>query len=221
MSSRLMILVSFLFLVTSAFSDPYFLDPNGRQIRLSVANSVDSIDVEQGKDVLVRAFMTGYEDVPLVELNPDFKSIGDVRRFYERYFDSELEHYKLGELIWIQAFEGDRLVGWATFEMETDQKDAIYMNLLAVDPNAQRRGVGKHLTFSLLSPEFYPHLREIRLLVRRVNQQGRKFYEKIGFSEFDYDRQDNFVDPALLTGLRWVQERNLDCDLTNHLSSSI
>ncbi len=194
-------LLSFLFMVTQIFSDHTWIDQEGREIRIVTARSIDAIDLTQGKDVLVRGFMLGYEDVPLTDLNPAFRSIGDVRRFYEDYFDSELEHYKHGELIWIQAFEGDRLLGWATFQEE--DRDALYMNLLVVAPEGQGRGVGKQLTFSILSPDLYPETKEIRLLVRKVNESGRQFYENIGFSPFDYNRPDNFVDLSLLTGLRW------------------
>ncbi len=188
-----MIRFLFLFAMTSLFSN---------QVRIEWAQSADEIDLVQGKRVLVRGFMAGYEDVPLIELNPEFQSTGDVRRFYERYFDSELEHYKRGELLWVQAFEGDRLLGWATFELESEE--SAYMNLLVVDPDGQGRGIGKQLTFSILS--LHPELREIRLLLRKVNESGRKFYERIGFTEFEYDREDNFVDVSLLTGLQWRGE---------------
>ncbi|HSX26593.1 MAG TPA: GNAT family N-acetyltransferase [Chlamydiales bacterium] len=182
--------LSFLLLVASVFGN----------VRIVPVKSVEDIDLVQGKDVLVRSFMRGYEDVPLVDLSPEFKSIGDVRRFYENYFDSELEHYKHGKLIWVQAFEGEKLLGWATFELETD--GAAYMNLLAVDPGEWKKSVGKQLTFSI--QDLYPNVHEIRLLIRKINEGGRKFYERIGFSDFEYSRE-NFVDVSLLTGLRWVE----------------
>ena len=168
---------------------------------IKVAHSIADIDQPQGKTILVRSFMTEYEDVPLTQLSPDFHSTGDVRRFYENYFESKLECYKNGELIWVQAFEGNQLLGWATFELEPG---AAYMNLLAVDPYTQRKGVGKALTFAILSKELHPELNEIRLLLRNVNEGGRMFYERIGFRDFVYERDDNFVDMNLLTGLKWI-----------------
>ncbi len=175
------------------------------KIRIALAKSLDEIDLIQGKDVLVRGFATAYEEVPLVELNAKFTSRSDVRRFYEDCFESELEHYRQGDLIWVQAFEGERLLGWATFQMEENKENAFYMNLLVVDPSEQGRGVGKYLTFSICSEDLYPQTQEINVLLRKINERGRRFYEKIGFVDFDYSRQDAFVDTSLLTGLRWTK----------------
>lgn len=199
-------LFSFLLVMTPIFSEHAFLDQKGKEIRIVPVTSIEDIDLVRGKDILVRGFMVGYENVPLAELNPAFKSIGDVKRFYERYFDSELEHYQHGELIWVQAFEGTRLLGWATFALEPFEKDAAYMNLLVVDPNEQGRGIGRHLTFSICSRDLYPHINAINLLIRKVNEGGRKFYERLGFSDFQYTIRDNFVDTSLLTGLRWAEK---------------
>ncbi len=203
----MLVLCSLLLATVPVFSDQIFTDSLGREIRVVPVKSPDEIDLIQGKDVLVRGFMTVYEEVPLFELNPEFKSTGDVRRFYENYFDSEWEHYKHGELIWVQAFEGERLLGWATFQMEEDKENAAYMNLLVVDPKEQGRGIGKYLTFSICSEDLYPQTKEISVLLRKINKTGRKFYENIGFTDFDYDRQDNFVDTSLLTGLRWTKNQ--------------
>lgn len=171
-------------------------------IEMKFVKSVDEIDRVQGKDVLVNSFMKAYEDVPLSELNPDFKSIGDVRRFYEDYFESEFGHYVNGKLLWVQAFEGGRLLGWATFELESNHE--AYMNLLAVAPEYQKQGVGRRLVFSICNE--IPSIDTIHVLVRKVNVEGEKFYRHIGFSEFDYPREDNFVDPSLLGGYRWIAD---------------
>ncbi|MES2344894.1 MAG: GNAT family N-acetyltransferase [Chlamydiota bacterium] len=185
-------------------ADEVYVDREGNEISIIRAKSFDEIDVIQGKEILVRSFMAGYEDVPLSDLNPTFRSIGDVRRFYEAYFDSEFENFKQGNMIWIQAFEKEKLLGWATFELE-DDGNAAYMNLLAVGPSFQGKGIGKHLTFSILSADLFPDIQEVRLLLRNINESGRKFYEKIGFFDFKYAREDNFVDISLLTGLKWVK----------------
>jgi ribosomal protein S18 acetylase RimI-like enzyme len=189
-------------------ADEALMNSGGKEISIQRVFSAEEIDLPQAKKILVQAFMSAYEEVPLTELNPEFKCIADVRRFYEHYFESELGHFKAGELIWLQAFEGQKLVGWATFELEKGEDHAIYMNLLAVDPAHQGKGVGKQLTFSIRREDLLPHIREIRLLLRNVNEKGRQFYEKIGFSDFHYKRNDNFVDMSLLTGLRWVAKED-------------
>lgn len=191
-------ILSLSFAIAPVFSDQLLLDREGKEVRIVPVKSADEIDYDQSKDLLVRSFLRGYEDVPLVELNPDFRSIGDMRRFYEGYFDSELEHYSHGGLVWIQAFQEEKLVGWATFELE--KIDAAYMNLLIVDPDAQGRGIGKHLTFSIRS--LYPEVQDINLLIRKVNIEGWRFYQKIGFKNSEYKRE-NFIDTSLLSGMSW------------------
>lgn len=185
------------------FGDQYFTNKDNDVIRISVVRSPEEIDIEKSSDILVKSFMHAYEDVPLAELSAEFKSTGDVRRFYQDYFKSELEHFKHGKMYWIQAFINENLAGWATFELETNEADAAYMNLLSVAPEYQRKGVGKHLVQAIRSEELFPTIHTINLLIRKVNQQGFSFYHKIGFVEFDYNRHDNFVDTSLLTGLRW------------------
>jgi ribosomal protein S18 acetylase RimI-like enzyme len=192
----------FLCISISFFGDEIFEDQNHNVVRISVVKSAHEIDLNKSQEILVKSFMTAYEDVPLIELNPEFKSTGDVRRFYEHYFFEEFEHFKQGKLFWIQAFLNEELVGWATFELEPTETNAAYMNLLAVDPKYQRMGIGKHLTFSIRSDELFPQIQAINLLIRKVNTEGYKFYYRLGFVDYDYHR-DNFVDTSLLTGLRW------------------
>lgn len=184
------------------FCDQIFINDHNEIIRIEVVKSPEHIDLDKSRDILVKSFMHAYEDVPLVELSSEFKSTGDVRRFYQNYFKEELEHFKHGKLYWVQAFVNEKLAGWATFELESNEVDAAYMNLLIVSPEYQRKGVGKHLVFSIRSEELFPNIRAINLLIRKVNTQGYVFYRQLGFFEFAYQR-DNFVDPSLLTGLRW------------------
>jgi ribosomal protein S18 acetylase RimI-like enzyme len=195
------------FISFSLFADQIFQDKNQNEIRISVVKSVKDIDLEKSQDILVRSFMEAYEDVPLSELSSNFKSNGDVRRFYENYFQEELEHFKEGHLFWVQAFLNNKIVGWATFELEPLEADAAYMNLLIVAPEYQGLGIGRHLTFSIASEDLFPNIQAINLLIRKVNIEGYNFYYKLGFFECDYHR-DNFVDTSLLTGLRWERNRS-------------
>jgi ribosomal protein S18 acetylase RimI-like enzyme len=189
------------------FSDEFFLDKKGESVRIAVARTPADIVTEEGKRILAQSFMTAYEDIPLTELNPSFKSTGDVRRFYQNYFESEFAHFQSGSLIWVQAFIGEKLIGWATFTLEED--DQAYMNLLAVDPLYQNRGIGKHLVFSICSEELFPNTKAINVLLRKVNLQGRLFYEHIGFQDApDYVSEDNFVDNSLLIPIRWNKYNN-------------
>ncbi len=194
--------IAFLHISTPLFSDQFFETKNHNQVHIAPVKSVQEIDLQAAEDILVRSFMDVYEDVPLIELNPEFKSTGDVRRFYQNFFAEELEHFKNGHLFWVQAFENEKLVGWATFALDPHEDAAVYMNLLIVSPEYQQMGIGKHLSFSILSEELLPNLKAIHLLIRKVNIAGKQFYERIGFVESDY-QHDNFIDTSLLTGMSW------------------
>ncbi len=191
---------------TLLFGDQFFFDKQGEVVRIAIAKTGEEVVTGAGKEILVASFMTAYEDVPLMDLNPDFKSTGDVRRFYQNYFESEFAHFQKGSLIWVQAFMGEKLVGWATFELE--ENNQAYMNLLAVDPSYQKRGIGKELVFSICSEELFPNTEAINVLLRKVNLTGRYFYESIGFEDApDYESKDNFVDNSLLLPIRWNKLR--------------
>ncbi len=190
------------FVAAPLYPEQIYSDSAGNEIRIAVVDNWGDINQAQSQDILVKSFMTAYEDVPLLQLSEHFRSTGDVRRFYKNYFFEELEHYKNGHLFWVEAFFNDRLVGWATFELEPNEPNAAYMNLLAVDPEYQQKGLGRYLTFSICSEDLFPDINAINLLIRKVNTEGYKFYYKLGFSDYEYQR-DNFVDSSLLTGLRW------------------
>lgn len=192
----------FVLVQSIVFGDFYYTLKSGEELRITLVKSPEEIPQECARNILVSSFMTAYEDVPLSVLNPDFKSTGDVRRFYQQYYKEEYEHFEHGGLTWILAFIDNELVGWATFEFENDS--TAYMNLLTIDPTHMKKGVGKQLTFSILS--YFPEIKEITLLIRKVNVEGMKFYQSIGFEVYPTARTGNFVDLSLLDGMHWVQK---------------
>ena len=195
-------IILFLAIASILFGDHFFIDKRGETVRIAAVKASSEVVKEEGKQILVAGFMTAYEDIPLAELNPSFKSTGDVRRFYKDYFDSEFAEFEHGSLIWVQAFIGEKLVGWATFELE--EQNQAYMNLLVVDPLYQKRGIGEQLVFSICSEELFPQIEAINILLRKINEGGRQFYHRIGFRDCpEYQRKENFVDPNLLTPIQW------------------
>jgi len=204
---RSLLFSTLFFISNQLFCDQIFEDRNHNEIRISVVKSVEDIDLDDSENILVRSFLDAYKDVPITELNPQFTSFSDLTLFYKEYFKEELERFKQGHLFWVQAFLNSKLVGWATFELESLEENAAYMNLLIVAPEYQRMGLGRHLTFSICSDDLFPNIQAINLLIRKVNIQGYNFYYRLGFADFDYHR-DNFVDTSLLTGLRWKKQNS-------------
>jgi ribosomal protein S18 acetylase RimI-like enzyme len=168
------------------------------------------IDKDKARSVLIESFIGEYEKY----LSPnDIKGSltswrdGDesVRKYYEDYFKTELEDFSRGDLhYWVQATVNGKLAGWATFQREKSEENAVYMNLLVVHPEFQNKGIGGQLVKALVNLDVIPDLNAIHLLLRKKNQGGRIFYSKLGFnSDPEYHREDNFVDMALLEALTW------------------
>jgi GNAT superfamily N-acetyltransferase len=65
-----------------------------------------------------------------------------VEKYYENYFKTELEEFCRGDLhYWMQATVDEKLVGWATFQREKLNPNEVYMNLLVVHPEYQKKGM--------------------------------------------------------------------------------
>ncbi len=174
-----------------------------------VANPVD-INQAEARLVLVESFICEYEKyLAPSEIDDSLTSWRDgdrsVRKYYEDYFETELRDFTRGEFqYWVQATIDEKLVGWATFQREKLDQNAVYMNLLVVHPEYQGKGVGGQLVKSLDNLHEIPELSAIHLLLRRKNQGGRIFYSKLGFtSDPGYSRDDNFVNLDLLEGFTW------------------
>ena len=180
------------------------------------------IDQEAARTVLVESFIGEYEKyLSPHEISDNLTSWRDgdhcVQKYYEDYFKTELAEFSQGSLdYWIQATIDEKLVGWATFQREKSDQNAVYMNLLVVHPEYQNRGIGGQLVKSLANLNEIPDLNAIHLLLRKKNQGGRIFYSKLGFnSDPEYQRDDNFVDLNLLEGWTWknpsLQHKDTAC----------
>lgn len=183
---------------------------NNSAAKIELVHDPKSIDKEAAKSILVESFIGEYKKyLSPNEISHDLTSWHDgeksVKKYYENYFETEFKEFSNGQLdYWVQATIKDKLVGWATFQREKSNPNAIYMNLLIVDPEHQRKGIGEQLVKALLNLCIIPNLSEIHLLLRKKNRGGREFYSKLGFySDPEYKREDNFVDMNLLEGLTW------------------
>lgn len=168
------------------------------------------IDEDLARSVLVESFIGEYEQyLAPSEISDGLTSWrGDnnsVQKYYEDYFETELEDFSRGEVhYWVQATTDGKVVGWATFQREKSDQNAVYMNLLVVHPDYQNRGIGRQLVNALINLNVIPDLNAIHLLLRKKNKGGRVFYLKLGFTpDPKYQRDDNFVNLDLLEGFTW------------------
>lgn len=73
-----------------------------------------------------------------------------------------------------------RRIGFAAYEKNhLTKQNETYLELLVVDPEYWRQGVGSRLTRSIF--EFQPSIKSIRLQSRKSNQSACSLYEKLGF----------------------------------------
>ena len=80
----------------------------------------------------------------------------------------------------IVACEGDRRVAFAIMYFGDEH---AHLNLLAVRPDRQRAGIGRHLVGWLEESALVAGIGTIRLELRATNRAARRFYEHLGFSE--------------------------------------
>jgi GNAT superfamily N-acetyltransferase len=185
-----------------------FLTRDGRPASIELIEKIDEINEVVAKKVLIDSFTTEYQSyLQPWEIRSDLKfwlsetGVPSVEQFYSDYFDSEYRTFRGGNLFWVQAKIDDSVVGWATFEREKSQINAVYMDLLIVSPRFQRQGIGEQLIHSLIRLEVLPNLKTINLLLRKTNVGGHVFYPKLGFKfSPEYVREYNFVGMNVLEG---------------------
>jgi ribosomal protein S18 acetylase RimI-like enzyme len=199
-------------LLFSAKDRPYQFPVKEQKFEGEIELVLDPNQIDHGaaRSILVESFITEYRQYLSPEqVDKDCDSWRDgehsVQKYYEKYYEEELAAFTNGTLhYWVQAKIKGQLVGWATFEREHSDPDAVYMNLLIVDPNLQKRGIGRELVNALMNLHVIPDLTAINLLIRKKNQAGRKFYcDNMGFKLNPDYKRPNFVDVTLLEGLTW------------------
>ncbi len=196
----------------------HFYTKNNDRCKIELVKMPKDIDKEVAKTILIEGFIGEYAkylspheiSADLTSWRSDDKILdqGDdksVEKYYATYFKTELADFSRGDLqYWVQATIGEKLVGWATFQNEKVQPHEVYMNLLVVHPDYQKRGIGEQLVNALRKLQAIPDLSAIHLLIRKKNQGARVFYSKLGFvSDLSYQRPDNFVNLDLLEGMTW------------------
>lgn len=177
---------------------------------IKLVTDASEIPHDATKDLLVRSFIGAYNKdnrSPSViddKLDSWFDGENSVRQYYINDFYDSLRQLVTGEVkYWVQATINGKLVGMATFKLEDKNPNAVYMDLLAVLPEYQRHSIGKRLVFALRDMRVMPALNEVNLLLRIINDEGRKFYERLGFHENVNYKRGNFVKTDLLVGFSW------------------
>ncbi|UDY23131.1 mycothiol synthase [Nocardioides sp. Kera G14] len=91
----------------------------------------------------------------------------------------------------IEAWEGETLLGFHWTKRHNDRLGEVYV--VAVDPAAQGRGLGRLLTVAGL--EHMRELDEVHLYVESDNVAAARLYESLGFTHSPVDTHVQFVRP--------------------------
>jgi ribosomal protein S18 acetylase RimI-like enzyme len=91
-----------------------------------------------------------------------------------------LRHVRHAESVVLTARAGGELLGFAIMQYGDD---SAHLNLLAVEPGSQRRGIGRGLLDWLEATARVAGTFTIRLEFRATNERARAFYEALGYRE--------------------------------------
>ena len=87
----------------------------------------------------------------------------------------------------VLAMKDDTAVGYMLFQKRRDEyfpeKVAVYVRQFFVSRQYRRRGIGRS-TFEKIVAHFFPPSATITLDILESNQQGRSFWEGIGFQPY-------------------------------------
>jgi ribosomal protein S18 acetylase RimI-like enzyme len=79
----------------------------------------------------------------------------------------------------LTARDTERLIGFALMYFGEEH---AHLSLLAVRPQYQRAGIGRHLVAWLVESGLAAGVAAIRLELRASNRAARRFYERLGFN---------------------------------------
>ena len=93
-----------------------------------------------------------------------------------------VRHIRSPDNLVIVARVERRIVGFAVMYFANDH---AHLNLLAVSPRAQRKGLGRRLLHWLEKSARVAGITDVYLEVRSQNLPARRFYESLGYVEFE------------------------------------
>jgi ribosomal protein S18 acetylase RimI-like enzyme len=181
-----------------------FKTGDGEDGHIVIASNIT--EVESDKAVFIESLQNAYEKVAYTDLNSKFKSGEDVTNWLNAYFDEEVQEVKRGmdqgTVFYVRAFLGVRPVGFASFQVEPTTANSVYVRQMMIHPKYQRKGIGKHLLFSIKNDEnLLPETRSIYLITRILNGKAIEFYKRNDFTFSKYMHEG--YDLKKYIGLEW------------------
>lgn len=176
--------------------------PEGHSI--SVRNlSLESPYTEREKTIFVSSFVTTYKDENISpdQINSSCKTYQDLTIWLEKIFDEEwTRHQSLSGVTNLGVFKDEMLVAFAILYPWRDEKETVYIRLLAISPEEQKKGYGSALLNTIRNHLGTP-MNHIIADTRFIYSGAREFYKKRGFLETQ--THDESLDRERYLGVEW------------------
>lgn len=138
-----------------------------------------SLDYSTEQEVFLHAFSNVYD-----ELGTEALHVPDIHAFLEEAIKEEVQLAKRDpDIHWVRAKEKDRTVGMIIFETH-HYPDEVYIRQTSLEPEFQRRGIGRELVLSLF--DRFPETGKVVVITRKVNAPSIEFYHALGFTDCPY-----------------------------------
>lgn len=170
--------IIFFFLLTYSFYAFAFKDKQGREISLEWDITLSA----QDKEISHKAYLSQKEHYEKRSIN--FKNFFDE---YNQEIANELQSeidlpltspQRIFHLL--RAKHNDTTCGFAYFKKKNESVDRFYLEFIALAPEYQGSGIGKHLVFEMNNKP--QKLRRLSLDTREFNLIAQEFYKILGFT---------------------------------------
>lgn len=148
-----------------------FIGKNGEQFKIEFNNILKN--TEFSEDLFAKAFQPLQKEA----------SINDYKNYWIKKCKNLkiLKRFKENDILFFSAHIRDKMVGFSLF-CPTSNREEIYLDYLAVDPDFQGSGLSKELIFGIFKK--IPEINTINLYADQFNTKACTIYKHLGFEEF-------------------------------------
>lgn len=182
-------LSSFFYLASYTALDTVTLR-NGKKVELlQLSPDTDAGIFRKGKEVFVQTFKEAYSNFSAEDLylkdEPDFLTSFLDKAFEDEENDFENKrpnaHFLVARVVGTQE-----VIGFVAHDIDPETKQA-YIRQLAIAPQEQGQGLGKKMTLGVIT-KIAAGTQKVVVCTRRINQQAKEFYTRLGFIDSDMER---------------------------------